>query len=90
MTDYDKKRIKELCEKASVRKPYIYSSWIFMRAAGVSKEAAAPMIGISSRQLSRYEERVKDYLSEEERFELIKHSFLSEYEDRMLNRGEAA
>jgi hypothetical protein len=79
----DKQTIQELCEKAQIKKPFIFSSWVFMRAAGVDKNEADSMLGVHRNTLQRYERKEKENLKEDERFKLIKASVNYEYGERI-------
>jgi len=76
-------QIEELCEKANIRKPYQFTSWIFMRADGVDKQDAASMIGISEKTLKRYEDKVDKNLEDSERFLLTKLAVDHEFAERI-------
>lgn len=78
-----KDRIKELCDKANLPKPEMYTSFVWMRACGHFKKYVAFDLGVSPRTLSRWEDKTDKYLDERERCELVKSSIMFEYNQRI-------
>lgn len=78
-----KDRIEELCEKADLPKPFTYSSFVWMRSLGDARVSAAADLGVSERTLQRWEAKVVDNLTGDERAELVCKCVGFEYEKRL-------
>lgn len=78
------KRFQELMEEAELPKPYMYSSFVWMRAAGKRKKKIAEELGVNRKTLTRWEDRVKERLEPWQRLELVFYSVRMEF----LERGE--
>ena len=83
-----KKKIEELCDKANLTKPEMYTSFVWSRAFGDFKRSIADDLGISERTLRRWEIKTSEKLEGSERSELIALSVEHEYKTRILDKDE--
>ena len=82
--------VRSLSEKAGINRPFVFSSWIFMKAMGKSKIDAASELGTHRNTLTRYENRAYDALEFDEYARLVTACVLTEFRERVgeLERSE--
>jgi len=75
-------RIRELCKKAELPKPEMYTSFVWMRSLGDARISAAKDLGVHDKTLERWENKVNENLELEEFAELVVLAVNYEYKQK--------
>lgn len=74
--------VDDLAFKAEIEKEGQLASFLYLRAKGMYKTESSGLVGVSTRTLGRWEEKMEENLNALEQSELVAKAVVLEHEER--------